>query len=115
MVKRVSEFCTMFMDPKLRKLLGVASLCMAAIVTLMAFAMTGIAFSTDNWKHISVNRGLLQKIMSQETNFTEKDRDDLAQDFRYFDRVEGIFRVCFPMAEKPRVNDDIYLSPLQGM
>ena len=116
MVKTVSELLTMFTDPKLRKLLGVATLCMAAIVTVLAFAMTGVAFATDNWRHISVNRAYLQRLMVKEggKDLTEKNKEDLAQDFRYFDRVEGIFRVCFPMVEKPlRVNDDIYLSPMQ--
>ena len=43
-------------------------------------------------------------------------------DFRYFDRVRGIFRICFPHGEKPQVRDygaaprsrspRLYLNPI---
>lgn len=79
---------------------SVMSLCFAAITCLSSVAFVGIAFSTDNWVHISVDRHHL-KI------FSAKNPDDLltAKDMEsnplYFDRVKGIFRICFPFSEKP--------------
>ena len=99
-------------DPKLRRFLGVITLCMAAMTTLLSLGFVGISFATDNWKHISVNRPHL-KLILDEKNLTESANFDLEKDHKYFDRVEGLFRVCFPMIEKPKKQQDdkIYLSP----
>ena len=106
-----SDILSMLHNPKIRRFFGVVTLCVAAIATLLALGFVGVSFATDNWKHISVNRNKLAQIVKEQNN-TKLD-DEFAQDYRYFDRVEGIFRVCFPMAEKPaRINDDIYLSPV---
>ena len=107
-----SDLRNMLQDPKLKRFVGVIILCMAAMATLLSLGFVGVAFATDNWKHVAVNRPRLSKMA--ETQNDTKLNHKLSHDYRYFDRVEGIFRVCFPMAEKPkRVNDDIYLSPLQ--
>jgi len=106
-----SDILSMLHNPKIRRFFGVVTLCVAAIATLLALGFVGVSFATDNWKHISVNRNKLAQIVKEQNS--TKLNDEFAQDYRYFDRVEGIFRVCFPMAEKPqRMNDDIYLSPV---
>ncbi len=109
-----SDLYTMLHDPKLRRFLGVITLCLAAITTLLSLGFVGVSFATDNWKHISVNRAQLNLLVEEKNDTTLS--HDYAHDFRYFDRVEGLFRVCFPMAVKPRrsqeQNTEIYLSPM---
>ena len=89
-----SDILSMLHNPKIRRFFGVVTLCVAAIATLLALGFVGVSFATDNWKHISVNRNKLAQIVKEQNN-TKLD-DEFAQDYRYFDRVEGIFRVCFP-------------------
>ena len=95
---------------------SVFSLCVAAIATLVSVAFVGIAFSTDNWLNITVDRDNIQEFAettSGNKNLMWKLR--LKSDIRYFDRVRGIFRVCFPHEEKPeprRVPDDVPPPPL---
>ena len=101
----------MLNSSRLKSLCGVATLCAAAIFSLFAVAFVGIAVATDNWQHISVNRNELLTFVEQEndTQLLEEFHDDV----RYFDRVEGLFRVCFPMKDKPPVDHHtIYLNPV---
>ena len=92
------------------------SLCVAAIATLVSVAFVGIAFSTDNWLNITVDRENVQDYADTttgNTNLMWKLR--LKSDIRYFDRVRGIFRVCFPHEEKPEprmVPDNVPPPPL---
>ena len=99
---------------RVRRFLAVNTLCIAAMSTLVGLSLVGIGFSTDNWKHISVNRIGVLTILN--TSNIEENKEFFV-DQRYFDRVEGMFRVCFPMEEKPRKNreidDSIYLNPIQ--
>lgn len=94
----------------LKSMCGVATLCGAAIFSLFAVAFVGIAVSTDNWQHISVNRNELLTYVEQEND--TKLLEEFYSDVRYFDRVEGLFRVCFPMKDKPPVDQTIYLNPV---
>ena len=95
---------------------SVFSLCVAAIATLVSVAFVGIAFSTDNWLNITVDRDNIQEFAettSGNKNLMWKLR--LKSDIRYFDRVRGIFRVCFPHEVKPeprRVPNDVPPPPL---
>ena len=95
---------------------SVFSLCVAAIATLVSVAFVGIAFSTDNWLNITVDRENIQQYAETTTgnkNLMWKLR--LKSDIRYFDRVRGIFRVCFPHEEKPEprmVHLDVPAPPL---
>lgn len=91
---------------------GVVSLCTAAITALVSVAFVGIAFSTDNWLHVSVDRvRIYENAVSHNDSAMEQRLDE---DFRYFDRVRGIFRVCFPHADKPgsKGHSDLYLNPV---
>ena len=98
---------------RVRRFLAVNTLCIAAMSTLIGLSLTGIGFATDNWKHISVNRiGVLTKLNTTNINTNE----EFFNDQRYFDRVEGMFRVCFPMEDKPykaNQNPNIYLNAVQ--
>ena len=79
---------------------SVITLCAAAIATLLSVAMVGIAFSTDNWLNITVDRENIKDFA--ETTTGNKNlwyKISLKSDIRYFDRVRGIFRVCFPHDE----------------
>ena len=95
---------------------SVFSLCVAAIATLVSVAFVGIAFSTDNWLNSTVDRDNIQEFAettSGNKNLMWKLR--LKSDIRYFDRVRGIFRVCFPHEVKPeprRVPNDVPPPPL---
>ena len=44
----------------MRNVCSVFSLCTAAVATLVSVALVGIAFSTDNWLHITVDRTRLE-------------------------------------------------------
>ena len=78
------------------------SLCVAAIATLVSVAFVGIAFSTDNWLNISVDRDNIQEFAhTTEGNENLMWKLRMKSDIRYFDRVRGVFRVCFPHKDKP--------------
>ena len=99
-----------------RNYCSVFSLCVAAIATLVSVAFVGIAFSTDNWQNINVDRSNIQEFAettSGNKNLMWKLR--LKSDIRYFDRVKGIFRVCFPNELKPQPRmapDDVPPPPI---
>jgi len=102
----------------MRNVCSVFSLCTAAVATLVSVALVGIAFSTDNWLHITVDRTRLEPYAKSD----EFMREGMKTDTRYFDRVRGIFRICFPHGEKPQVRDygatprsrspRLYLNPI---
>ena len=89
---------------------GIGCLCFATFTSILAFCLFGTAFATDHWKNISVNRIKLEYLLKKSKAF------DLNHDFysenSYYDRVEGLFMVCFPNAEKP--NDDYFLKNIVG-
>lgn len=87
---------------------SVVTLCVATITALTAVAFVGIAFSTDNWTHVSVDRA---ELVDQRLEL-EIEGGDLERDYRFFDRVQGIFRVCFPHEEKP-LDENLYLNPVE--
>ena len=77
----------------------------ASASALFSVALFAIALSTDNWRHISVDR----KTALRENATVPVD------DVRYYDRVQGIFRVCFPHEDKPSSdgNAALYLSLIE--
>ena len=83
-----------------RNYLGIVYLCLATFTSILALGFFGAAFATDHWKHISVNRIKLEYLIKE-----SKDPMDIKFEFNneniYYDRVEGLFKVCFPNAEKP--------------
>ncbi|XP_040564506.1 uncharacterized protein [Lepeophtheirus salmonis] len=79
----------------------------AAVSSLVGIALVGIAFSTDNWQHIGVNRSYLSALNISEIN------ENIHSDLRYFDRVRGLFRVCFPFELRPKIDGKLYLNPVE--
>ena len=87
---------------------GIGCLCFATFTSILALGFFGTAFATDHWKHISVNRIKLEYLKKSKGPMDEKlELFEFDNEHKYYDRVEGLFQVCFPNAEKP--NDD-YLS-----
>lgn len=80
---------------------SVCSLCVAAVATLLSVAFVGIAFSTDNWLHVTVDRARLEDY-ARSSMGTDAMKEALTTDTRYFDRVRGMFRICFPNGDKPQ-------------
>merc|ERR1711994_892130 len=99
------------------------TLAFATIFSLAAVALLAIAFSTDNWLTIHVNRGEVQD---------DADREALAQKMArstdpesvakisnsplYFTRTRGLFRECYPgqKSEAPQSPAlDLYMSPVE--
>ena len=89
---------------------SVFALCVSAIAAMVSVACMSIAFSTDNWQHIAVDRPSLAHhvLAANKSALTAQYRSD----FRYFDRVQGIFRVCFPYKDKPPTSN-LYLNPVE--
>lgn len=72
------------------------TLSFATITAVVAVACLAIAFGTDNWYEIRVNRTYIEE---REPVASQKDFDE---DVRYFSRDVGLFRICFPESEKPK-------------
>merc|ERR1712088_848738 len=83
-----------------RNYLGVGCLCSATFTSILAFVSFGFAFGTDHWKHISVNRIKLEYLIKKAKDPMDE-RFGFVNEHKYYDRVEGLFQVCFPNAEKP--------------
>jgi len=91
------------------------TLAFATIFSLVAAALLAIAFSTDNWITINVNRNELKQ--------GDISEQDLKQSPLYFTRTRGLFRECY-LGEK--LDDDpantqvplaglveVYMSPVE--
>lgn len=78
------------------------SLSIATILSVTGVACLAIAFSTDNWSEIRVNRNLTRERLISESNSDPAELPtEFDTDFRYFSRDEGLFRVCF-VNRKPK-------------
>lgn len=84
------------------------SLSIATIISVICVACLAIAFSTDNWYEIRVDRN---KTISHLNSQGDSIPSDFDTDIRYFSRDEGIFRICF-VDKKPK-GMDTYVSPTQ--
>lgn len=84
------------------------TLAFATIFSLVAAALLAIAFSTDNWITISVQRKDLEVDTSERL---------LQESPLYFTRTRGLFRECFlGEDQEPKgdiVGDHIYTSPVE--
>ena len=60
----------------MRNVCSVFSLCMAAVATLVSVALVGIAFSTDNWLHITVDRSRLEPLAQKDEFMRESMQTD---------------------------------------
>lgn len=82
------------------------TLSFATITAVVAVACLAIAFGTDNWYEIRVNRTYIEQ---REPLVNPK---DFEEDILYFSRDVGLFRICFPDSEKPK-KAPLYMSPVQ--
>lgn len=78
------------------------TLSVATVSAVVALTCTSIAFGTDNWYEIRVN---------PEGNERLARLQEFESDLRYYNRDEGIFRICFP-DKKPK-GVETYMSPVQ--
>lgn len=83
------------------------TLSVATIGAVVAVSCLAIAFGTDNWYEIRIKREELEKELDGNAILQEMFQSDI----RFFDRDEGIFRICFPN-EKPK-KVPLYVSPVQ--
>ena len=88
------------LSPTSRNHFGVGCLCFATFTSILALGFFVTAFATDHWKHISVNRIKLDYLIKK-CNDPMDERFGFVNEHKYYDRVEGLFQVCFPNAEKP--------------
>lgn len=78
------------------------SLSIATILSVVGVACLAIAFSTDSWTEIRVNRNLTRERLLSELNSDSAELPtEFETDYRYFSRDEGLFRVCF-VNKKPK-------------
>merc|ERR1712038_1506171 len=83
------------------------TLAFATIFSLVAAALLAIAFSTDNWITINVNRNQLR-------NKADISDRDLNQSPLYFTRTRGLFRECY-LGEKLDDDPENTQVPLAGL
>lgn len=90
------------------------TLCFASIFSLVSAALLAIAFSTDNWRVITVNR---ETYPGGSEGISDFDTSPL-----YFSRTRGLFRECFPgeksttsAVKSTPLGEDVklYMSPVE--
>lgn len=94
------------------------TLCFASIFSLAAAALLAIAFSTDNWQTISVNREynaalIKPNVIAKKMNASE---EDIKQSPLYYTRTRGLFRECYPGPKDKAPSEgiiDLYMSPVE--
>lgn len=86
------------------------SLSIATIISVFCVACLAIAFSTDNWYEIRVDRNKTASHLTQDSE-TQQLPPEFDTDLRYFSRDEGLFRICF-LNLKPK-GIETYVSPTQ--
>jgi len=97
------------------------TLAFATIFSLAAVALLAIAFSTDNWQTITVQRGKLKDETSKLAKYYGKTEEEVAKDLEesplYFTRTRGLFRECYPGLKSEAPADgkrvELYMSPVE--
>lgn len=90
------------------------TLSLATIAAVVSVALLAIAFSTDNWIKIEVKRSKIQEKLQSLVTDGDIPAEDFPSNPLYFTRTKGLFRVCFPTAERPPQNKvALYLSPVE--
>jgi hypothetical protein len=103
------------------------TLCFASIFSLAAAALLAIAFSTDNWQTISVNKQynaaeVAPENVAKDLNLTTI---EVKQSPLFFTRTRGLFRECYPGPKDKAPNHEnqgqgdtnkiieLYMSPVE--
>jgi hypothetical protein len=101
------------------------TLCFASIFALGSAALLAIAFSTDNWQVIKVNREEVKKQALEQADCDQLNVNDTNSDFftspLYYTRFRGLFRECFsdkrdnaPQETKEKKRKvELYMSPVE--
>jgi len=91
------------------------TLCFAAICAVVSAALLAIAFSTDNWQVISVDREKIRDALDSNPNLDILEK--LESSPLYFTRYRGLFRECFKgeKTDAPKGSDiiELYMSPVE--
>ncbi|XP_042214558.1 LOW QUALITY PROTEIN: uncharacterized protein LOC121861078 [Homarus americanus] len=83
------------------------TLSLATICAVVSVALLAIAFGTDNWQYINVDRIDIEKSLSL-SDITPQEFEDSGF---YRTRTKGLFRICYPETKPKGV--DLYLSPVE--
>lgn len=83
------------------------TLSLATICAVVSVALLAIAFGTDNWQFIKVNRIKIEQQIS-ESSITP---DEFRSGGLFYTRTKGLFRVCYP--EELPSGEQLYLSPVE--
>jgi len=99
------------------------TLAFATIFSLAAVALLAIAFSTDNWVTITVQKQKLQEddaiksLMEHSGKSQETILKDMKESPLYFTRTRGLFRECYPGLKSEAPEDgkrvELYMSPVE--
>ncbi|XP_043195273.1 uncharacterized protein LOC122366773 isoform X1 [Amphibalanus amphitrite] len=88
------------------------TLSLATVAGVVAVALLGIAFGTDNWVYIRVDRDAIQADMASGVgSLSPADQERFETEAIYRSRTQGLFRTCFPEGRPKGV--DVYLSPVE--
>lgn len=90
------------------------TLCFASIFSLVSAALLAIAFSTDNWKVIAVDRAQLRS--QAEDRGVDRILQEIDLSPLYYTRTRGLFRECFPGEKSNAPQGDLvelYMSPVE--
>jgi len=90
------------------------TLCFASIFSLVSAALLAIAFSTDNWKVIAVDRANLRS--QAEDRGVDRILQEIDFSPLYYTRTRGLFRECFPGEKSNAPQGDLvelYMSPVE--
>ncbi|XP_037093902.1 voltage-dependent calcium channel gamma-5 subunit-like isoform X1 [Pollicipes pollicipes] len=88
------------------------TLSLATVAGVVAVTLLGIAFGTDNWVYIRVDRKQIQEDMASGVGtLSAADQERFESEAIYRSRTQGLFRTCFPESRPKGV--DLYLSPVE--
>lgn len=86
------------------------TLSLATISAIISTVLLAIAFSTDNWVYVKVERSNIQEY-AQKKGQQEQLIEQMNTKYYYYTRTKGLFRICYPK-ERP-ITVETYLSPVE--
>ncbi|XP_037082584.1 uncharacterized protein LOC119103248 isoform X1 [Pollicipes pollicipes] len=88
------------------------TLSLATVAGVISVALLGIAFGTDNWMYIRVDRKQIQEDMANgEGTLSASDQERFDSSGLFRSRTQGLFRICYPETKPKGV--ELYLSPVE--
>jgi len=85
------------------------TLSLATIAAVVSVALLAIAFSTDNWSRITIDRLKLEPLATRGDGLLQGELDT---NILYFSRTKGLFRICFEDKKVPK-GVETYRSPVE--